>query len=60
MVQVVQSRTFQCTCYKCKSVLEYQYSEVKQGIDCGYDGSRDAYQYIVCPVCQSRATVNPK
>lgn len=39
------------TCKKCASILEYTLSEVTYSYTTDYGGGTDAYNFIICPVC---------
>jgi type II secretory ATPase GspE/PulE/Tfp pilus assembly ATPase PilB-like protein len=57
MVTVVNQKPFRITCGKCKSELEYLYSEVqKYKTNQDYLGDYDTVNGIKCPMCQTVLT----
>jgi len=58
MVSVVSlARAKTCTCYNCKTVLEYTYSDMKFSFEKDYTGCGDRVARIVCPVCHVQPAV---
>lgn len=58
MVSVVeQAKAKQCTCYQCKSVLEYTFLDKVFTIEKDYDGGSERVARITCPVCQYKHAV---
>ena len=58
MVKVVElPQAKKCTCYQCKSVLEYQHSDMQYSLERDYGGGCDRVARIVCPNCQYRQSV---
>lgn len=58
-VTVVQNqKTNQTECYRCKSVLQYVYTDIKHKITSDYTGGRESVNYIECPVCGHHAGVS--
>lgn len=57
MVTVVNQKPFRITCGKCRSELEYHYSEVQEHkTNQDYLGDFYLVKGIVCPVCQTVLT----
>lgn len=52
MVRVVeQPSTKRCTCYNCKAVLEYSYSDIRVKLERDYTGDGETVYRIQCPNC---------
>lgn len=45
-------------CWKCKSILGYNYTDIIEVKSTDYDGSKDNYEAIKCPVCYSDVRVS--
>jgi RNase P subunit RPR2 len=60
MVRVVSApETKQCTCNKCRCVLEYEFNDMKIEFASDYTGDRDLSATIKCPSCGNETHVNP-
>lgn len=58
MVSVVQAAPAKrVTCYHCRSVLEYSYSDITEEYVRDYGGGGDTYYRITCPVCSLKNNV---
>lgn len=58
MVSVVElAPSKRCTCYHCKSVLEYRWTDITSEYIRDYGGGGDTYYRIVCPVCNLKNNV---
>lgn len=58
MVKVVEvAQTKRTTCYNCKSILEYGYSDITTTYERDYTGSGDKVHRIHCPICSALPTV---
>lgn len=59
MVKVVEEAPAKrTTCYNCRSVLEYVFSDITKELVRDYDGGSDTYYRIVCPVCNLKNNVS--
>lgn len=59
MVKVVeQAPAKRCTCYHCKAVLEYNYSDITEEFFLDYDGGGDTVYRITCPACGLKNNVS--
>jgi RNase P subunit RPR2 len=59
MVMVVsQPASKRTTCYQCKCVLEYQFSDMRFSLEKDYGGGCDRIARIQCPSCGVQITVN--
>jgi hypothetical protein len=56
MVKVISVGALQITCNKCKSVLEYTHSDIKEYHDYDYGGGHDIYRGFNCPICNTLLT----
>lgn len=45
------------TCHKCKSVLEYEFTDITTTSESDYSGCSEMVSRINCPVCQSQPIV---
>ncbi len=52
-VKVISTTTKQVTCHKCKSVLEYAYTDTYTKCFSDYGGGSEICRGINCPVCKS-------
>jgi RNase P subunit RPR2 len=58
MVRVVEkARSKQTTCYKCKTVLEYEFNDIVTTVERDYTGCGDSVSRINCPVCNHKPAV---
>lgn len=58
MVMVVsQPASKRATCYQCKCVLEYQFSDMVIGFESDYGGGKDRVARINCPSCGHKQAV---
>ena len=58
MVKIVEQGYQRLTCHKCKSILEYTQSEVKEGkFNIDYLGDYDIEKYIDCPSCNNKCII---
>lgn len=58
MVQIVRmAEDKQVTCYQCKSVLSYKYTDMEFSIQRDYSGGCDRVARITCPVCGCKPQV---
>ena len=61
MVSVVSlALAKQCTCYNCKTVLEYKYSDIQFSFERDYTGAGETVARIKCPVCSFEQPVSSK
>ncbi len=61
MAVIVNSKkTFNCACSRCKSDLQYEYTDTREYVSTDYTGGKDYYRVIDCPVCRNLVIVNPK
>jgi hypothetical protein len=59
MVKVVEvAPSKRTTCYNCRAVLEYNFSDITEEYVRGWDGGGDTYYRIVCPVCNLKNNVS--
>lgn len=59
MIKVLETKTWQCRCWQCRSTLQYEWSDVKPKRVSDYTGDTERRQYITCPVCQTDTAVDP-
>lgn len=52
-VKVISWSKKEVTCYSCKSVLEYIYSDTREMRYTDYGGGSELCRGIDCPVCKS-------
>jgi len=45
------------TCYQCKTVLEYQFNDMRFALESDYTGCRDRVARIQCPCCGAQTPV---
>lgn len=45
------------SCRNCAAMLEYTLSEVTRSFTSDWTGSRDEWNYIICPKCSYKVTV---
>lgn len=58
MPRIVEQGYLRLTCKKCKSVIEYMASEIKEGkFNYDYLGDYDLEDYIDCPSCQNKCII---
>lgn len=59
MVKVVeQAPAKRTTCYNCRSILEYSFSDITEEYVRDWDGGGDTYYRIVCPACNLKNNVS--
>jgi hypothetical protein len=56
MVKVISVGALQITCHKCKSVLEYTHSDIREYHDYDYGGGHDIYRGFNCLICNTLLT----
>jgi RNase P subunit RPR2 len=58
MVKVVQvAPAKRTTCYNCRAILEYEFSDITKEYQRDWDGGGDTYYRITCPNCQLKNNV---
>lgn len=59
MVRVIEkAKSKQTTCHKCRTVLEYEFTDITTTYERDYTGCGDTVSRIHCPVCQSQPVVS--
>jgi len=59
MVKVVEvAAAKRTTCYNCRAILEYNFSDIAEECVRDYTGCSDTYYRIVCPVCNLKNNVS--
>lgn len=60
MVKIVEyAQSKRTTCYHCKTVLEYQFTDITTTFERDYTGCGEKVHRITCPVCSAKPTVEP-
>lgn len=54
MAKVIEVGVFRKVHKPCKSLIEFNLSELLDGCDRDYLGDGDYYRYLICPACGDR------
>lgn len=56
VIKVISTPNREATCWKCKSVLSYKYSDLRQERFSDYGGGSELCKGFNCPVCKTFVT----